>query len=113
MRPQGRHQSTAIADKVLRQIKGLPDQLGQGIVESVHYFGVVLAMSDHVNQAAAKPVITAAEPQLFVADIKASCDFFVGKLGFGIDYCGWVDRGRHGGDYGENPTDAKSPIAGC
>lgn len=43
-------------------------------------------MSDHVNQAAAKPIITAAEPQLFVADIKASCDFFVGKLGFVIEF---------------------------
>jgi catechol 2,3-dioxygenase-like lactoylglutathione lyase family enzyme len=30
-----------------------------------------------------KAVIAGAEPQLFVADIKASCDFFAGKLGFG------------------------------
>jgi hypothetical protein len=27
-------------------------------------------------------VLAAVEPQLFVADIKASCDFFPGKLGF-------------------------------
>jgi catechol 2,3-dioxygenase-like lactoylglutathione lyase family enzyme len=33
-----------------------------------------------------KPVVTAAEPQLFVADIKASCDFFTGKLGFAIAF---------------------------
>jgi uncharacterized glyoxalase superfamily protein PhnB len=32
----------------------------------------------------ARPVLVAAEPQLFVADIKASCDFFVEKLGFAI-----------------------------
>jgi catechol 2,3-dioxygenase-like lactoylglutathione lyase family enzyme len=31
-----------------------------------------------------KAVISAAEPQLFVADIKASCDFFTGKLGFAV-----------------------------
>jgi catechol 2,3-dioxygenase-like lactoylglutathione lyase family enzyme len=31
-----------------------------------------------------KAVIAGAEPQLFVADIKASCDFFAGKLGFGV-----------------------------
>lgn len=43
-------------------------------------------MSDHVSHAAAKPVITAAEPQLFVADIMAACDFFVGKLGFVIEF---------------------------
>ena len=29
-------------------------------------------------------VITAAEPELFVADITASCDFFTGKLGFTV-----------------------------
>ena len=31
-----------------------------------------------------KAVITAAEPQLFVADIKSSCDFFTSKLGFAV-----------------------------
>jgi len=30
----------------------------------------------------ARPVLTGAEPQLFVADIQASCDFFRRKLGF-------------------------------
>ncbi len=42
-------------------------------------------MSDHA-EAISKPVITAAEPQLFVADIKASCDFFTGKLGFTVAF---------------------------
>jgi catechol 2,3-dioxygenase-like lactoylglutathione lyase family enzyme len=32
----------------------------------------------------ARPVLIAAEPQLFVADIKASCDFFTQRLGFAI-----------------------------
>src|SRR5437763_2524695 len=32
------------------------------------------------------PVITAAEPQLFVADVRASCDFFTQKLGFQIAF---------------------------
>src|SRR5437588_7863872 len=31
-----------------------------------------------------KPVISAIAAQLFVADIKASCDFFTQKLGFSI-----------------------------
>ena len=31
-----------------------------------------------------KAVITAAEPQLFVADIKSSCDFFTARLGFAV-----------------------------
>jgi catechol 2,3-dioxygenase-like lactoylglutathione lyase family enzyme len=41
-------------------------------------------MPDHAETNSIKPVITAAEPELFVADIKASCDFFVAKLGFAI-----------------------------
>lgn len=43
-----------------------------------------LTMPDHADSQATKPVITSAEPQLFVADIKASCDFFTGKLGFAV-----------------------------
>ncbi|NOJ42305.1 VOC family protein [Bradyrhizobium australiense] len=39
-------------------------------------------MSDHADSTSA--VITAAEPQLFVGDIEASCNFFRGKLGFTI-----------------------------
>jgi catechol 2,3-dioxygenase-like lactoylglutathione lyase family enzyme len=43
-------------------------------------------MSDHAETISTKPVITAAEPQLFVADIKASCDFFTGRLGFTVAF---------------------------
>src|SRR5882757_2270124 len=39
-------------------------------------------MPDHASAISTKPVITAAEPQLFVADIDASCAFFTTKLGF-------------------------------
>ena len=41
-------------------------------------------MLDHADITSAAAVITAAEPQLFVADIGASCDFFTGKLGFTV-----------------------------
>ncbi len=43
-------------------------------------------MSDHASETSTKAVITAAEPQLFVADIKSSCDFFAGKLGFAVAF---------------------------
>jgi catechol 2,3-dioxygenase-like lactoylglutathione lyase family enzyme len=33
-----------------------------------------------------RPVLTAAEPQLFVSDIKVSCDFFTSKLGFAVAF---------------------------
>jgi catechol 2,3-dioxygenase-like lactoylglutathione lyase family enzyme len=39
-------------------------------------------MTDQADGIATRPALTAAEPQLFVSDIKASCDFFIGKLGF-------------------------------
>ena len=43
-------------------------------------------MSDHAAKTSSKAVIASAEPQLFVADIKASCDFFTGKLGFAVAF---------------------------
>ncbi|HMI12769.1 MAG TPA: VOC family protein, partial [Bradyrhizobium sp.] len=43
-------------------------------------------MSDHAETIFTKAVIAGAEPQLFVADIKSSCDFFTGKLGFTIAF---------------------------
>jgi catechol 2,3-dioxygenase-like lactoylglutathione lyase family enzyme len=41
-------------------------------------------MSGSANTIPAKAVITAAEPQLFVADIQSSCDFFAKTLGFAV-----------------------------
>lgn len=35
---------------------------------------------------ATRAVITAAEPEVFVTDIKSSCDFFTSKLGFLIEF---------------------------
>ena len=43
-------------------------------------------MPDHADRIASKAVIIAAEPQLLVADIKASCDFFSGKRGFSTTF---------------------------
>ena len=34
-----------------------------------------------------KPELTEVEAQLFVADIKSSCDFFTSKLGFTVVFC--------------------------
>jgi catechol 2,3-dioxygenase-like lactoylglutathione lyase family enzyme len=39
-------------------------------------------MLSQAERTSSRVVLTAAEPQLFVADIKASCDFFIQKLGF-------------------------------
>jgi catechol 2,3-dioxygenase-like lactoylglutathione lyase family enzyme len=41
-------------------------------------------MPQTAAQTTTKPTISATVAQLFVADIKASCDFFVEKLGFAI-----------------------------
>jgi hypothetical protein len=44
------------------------------------------AMTTHFKQTAPRPVLSSTAAQLFVADIKASCDFFTEKLGFAIDF---------------------------
>jgi len=43
-------------------------------------------MTDHAEQTLTRAVIVAAEPELFVANIKASLDFFTQKLGFAIAF---------------------------
>lgn len=45
-----------------------------------------LTMSIQAKQAAPRPVLRSTSAQLFVADIKASCDFFADKLGFAVDF---------------------------
>jgi uncharacterized glyoxalase superfamily protein PhnB len=43
-------------------------------------------VSGHAQTISAKAAITAAEPQLFVADIGTAIDFFVSKLGFAVAF---------------------------
>ena len=43
-------------------------------------------MTEKKKRSASRPIITAAEPQLFVANIKASCDFFTERLGFKVAF---------------------------
>jgi uncharacterized glyoxalase superfamily protein PhnB len=44
------------------------------------------AMTKKVRQTAPRPIINSTEAQLFVADIKASCDFYTQKLGFTVGF---------------------------
>jgi catechol 2,3-dioxygenase-like lactoylglutathione lyase family enzyme len=41
-------------------------------------------MPDHAPAGTSRPTITETAAQVFVSDIKASCDFFTQKLGFSI-----------------------------
>jgi catechol 2,3-dioxygenase-like lactoylglutathione lyase family enzyme len=43
-------------------------------------------MTDEAVQTGLRPVLNSTEAQLFVADIKASCDFYTGKLGFTVAF---------------------------
>jgi len=43
-------------------------------------------MASQSTRTSTRAVLTAAEPQLFVSDIKASCDFFTRKLGFAVAF---------------------------
>lgn len=44
------------------------------------------AMSTQVKQATTVPILSGTAAQLYVADVKASCDLFTSKLGFAIDF---------------------------
>jgi catechol 2,3-dioxygenase-like lactoylglutathione lyase family enzyme len=44
------------------------------------------AMTDETRTAPSRPILNSVAPQLFVADIKASCEFFTAKLGFVVDF---------------------------
>lgn len=44
------------------------------------------AMSTQPRPAMTPPVLSGTDAQLYVADVKASCDFFTSKLGFAIDF---------------------------
>jgi catechol 2,3-dioxygenase-like lactoylglutathione lyase family enzyme len=44
------------------------------------------AMTDESRQATPRPVFNSIEAQLFVADIKNSCDFYTNKLGFAVEF---------------------------
>ena len=46
----------------------------------------VASMPEQADATAAKAVLISTEAQLFVSDIQASCDFFVSKLGFGVEF---------------------------
>jgi uncharacterized glyoxalase superfamily protein PhnB len=43
-------------------------------------------MTPQTEQTLLRPVLSSTEAQLFVADIKASCDFYTDKLGFTVAF---------------------------
>ena len=44
------------------------------------------AMTDEPRQTAPLPILSSIEAQLFVANIKSSCDFYTNKLGFAVEF---------------------------
>jgi len=44
------------------------------------------AMTDEPRQTTPRPVLNSIEAQLFVANIKSSCDFYTNKLGFAVPF---------------------------
>jgi catechol 2,3-dioxygenase-like lactoylglutathione lyase family enzyme len=43
-------------------------------------------MTQEAGLTVPRPILNSTEAQLFVADIKASCDFYTGKLGFTVAF---------------------------
>ncbi len=44
------------------------------------------AMTDEPRQTTPRPILTSISSQLFVANIKSSCDFYTNKLGFAVEF---------------------------
>jgi uncharacterized glyoxalase superfamily protein PhnB len=44
------------------------------------------AMTDEARQTTPRPILSSIEAQLFVANIKSSCDFYTKKLGFAVEF---------------------------
>jgi uncharacterized glyoxalase superfamily protein PhnB len=44
------------------------------------------AMTDEPKQTTPRPILNSIEPQLFVANVKSSCDFYANKLGFAVAF---------------------------
>jgi uncharacterized glyoxalase superfamily protein PhnB len=57
----------------------------QALKSGTHILGAH-AMSHETKQTPLRPVLNSTEAQLFVADIKASCDFYTDKLGFTVAF---------------------------
>ena len=43
-------------------------------------------MTGEPRQAASRPILSSISAQLFVTNIKSSCDFFTNKLGFAVEF---------------------------
>ena len=43
-------------------------------------------MTDELKQTTPRPILNSIEAQLFVANIKSSCDFYKNKLGFAVEF---------------------------
>jgi uncharacterized glyoxalase superfamily protein PhnB len=43
-------------------------------------------MADQPNQATPRPILSSISAQLFVANLKSSCDFYTNKLGFAVEF---------------------------
>ena len=44
------------------------------------------AMTDEPRQTTPRPILSSIEAQLFVSNIKSSCDFYTNKLGFAVEF---------------------------
>jgi catechol 2,3-dioxygenase-like lactoylglutathione lyase family enzyme len=44
------------------------------------------AMTDAPRQATPRPILNSVEAQLYVANLQSSCDFYVNKLGFAVEF---------------------------
>jgi hypothetical protein len=65
--------------------QGLPRRFSHQVTDLVPKSGAD-AMTDEPRQTTPRPILRSIEAQLFVANIKSSCDFYTNKLGFAVEF---------------------------
>ena len=58
----------------------------EALLDGFSGFKGVHTMKDVHAETVSKPTLLAAEPQLFVSDVEASCEFYTRKLGFAVAF---------------------------
>ena len=78
----------ADAQELVAREKGFEgwQALKSGADAMTHHDMTHHAMTQEAGQTPPRPILNSTEAQLFVADIKASCDFYTEKLGFTVAF---------------------------
>ncbi len=68
------------------RLAGAQELVARGSTDGRHSKSGADALTDESKQTTPRPILNSIEAQLFVANIKSSCDFYTNKLGFAVQF---------------------------